>query len=53
MLLYGGSTSDKEITCLSGLLNLLEVGDHVMADKGFDIVYDLMHIGVKFNNPPI
>ena len=50
--LYGGATSDKEITRASGLFNLLEVGDHVMADKGFDIVYDVMSIGVKLNVPP-
>ena len=50
--LYGGATSDNEITYASGLFHLLEVGDHVMADKGFDIVYDLMSIGVKLNVPP-
>ena len=50
--LYGGSISDKEITHLSGIFNVLEVGDHVMADKGCDIVYDLMCIGVKLNIPP-
>ena len=46
--LYGGSTSDKEITRQCGLL---EPGDAVMADKGFDIRYDLMLIGVKLNIP--
>ena len=50
--LYGGSISDKAITRLSGLFRFLEVGDSVMADKGFDIVYDLMCIGVKLNIPP-
>ena len=50
--LYGGSVSDKAITRLSGLFRFLEVGDSVMADKGFDIVYDLMCIGVKLNIPP-
>ena len=33
--LYAGSISDKAITRLSGVLDLLEPGDEVMADKGF------------------
>ena len=35
--LYTGCISDKEITRRSGILNLLEEGDEVMADKGFTI----------------
>ena len=35
--LYTGSISDKEITRCSGILDLLEANDSVMADKGFDI----------------
>lgn len=50
--LYGGSISDKSITRICGLLPLLEAGDSVMADKGFDIAYELMCIGVKLNVPP-
>ena len=48
--LYGGSTSDKEMTRQCGLLQLLEPGDAVMADKGFDIRYDLMLIGVTYSS---
>ena len=31
--LYAGSISDKHITMVSGILDLLESGDQVMADK--------------------
>ena len=44
--------SDKAITSRSGILDLLVPGDSVMADKGFDIVYELMMQGVKLNIPP-
>ena len=35
--LYPGCISDKELTRKSGILDLLEEGDSVMADKGFEI----------------
>lgn len=35
--LYGGSICDRELFMQSGLLDKLEVGDAVMADKGFNI----------------
>ena len=35
--LFSGSISDKELTRKNGLLLLLEKGDSLMADQGFDI----------------
>lgn len=51
--LYGGSTSDRELTIQSGILELLEPGDSVMADKGFTIADLLSARGVSLNMPPI
>ena len=45
--LYSGSISDKELTRRSGILALLEKGDSVMADRGFDIETDLIPLGVN------
>ena len=50
--LYPGSISDKELTRRSGLMDLLEPGDSVMADRGFDIQEDLVLRGVRLNIPP-
>ncbi|XP_003386507.1 PREDICTED: uncharacterized protein LOC100637207 [Amphimedon queenslandica] len=50
--LYPGSISDKKLIHFSGILKLLEKGDSVMADRGFDIQDDLTPIGVKVNIPP-
>lgn len=50
--LYTGSISDKEITRCSGILDLLEPGDSIMADKGFDIEEMLRGKQVGFNIPP-
>ena len=49
--LFPGSITDRQLTEKSGLLQLLERGDSVMADRGFDIQDDLTPIGVKVNIP--
>ena len=44
--------SNVNFTEMSGLLDLLEPGDNVMADRGFD-VGDLLHQhGITLNIPP-
>ncbi|KAL2086789.1 hypothetical protein ACEWY4_017848 [Coilia grayii] len=48
--LYGGSTSDKAITADCGVLQHLEPGDMVMADKGFTI-RDILPADVSLNIP--
>ena len=50
--LYPGSISDKELTRQSGLLDLLDRDDSIMADRGFDILEDLAPRGVRLNIPP-
>lgn len=50
--LFTGSVSDKEITRCSGVLDLLERNDVVMADKGFDIDDLIEAKGAKLNIPP-
>lgn len=50
--LYTGAMSDVEITRLSGLVDLCESGDSVMADKGFTIKNMLEPKGVGLNIPP-
>lgn len=48
----GGNASDKQIVKESGLLDLLEKGDSVIADKGF-LIQDLLDpLGVTLNMPP-
>ena len=49
--LYAGRTSDKQVTKDCGILTLLESGDDIMADRGFDIADD-MPVGVGLNIPP-
>ena len=50
--LFGGNISDKELTAQSGLLDYLEDGDSVMADRGFNISELLDSKGVTLNIPP-
>ena len=50
--LFSGSISDKQLTRQSGVLDLLQSGDSVMADRGFDIQDDLTPLGVRLNIPP-
>lgn len=50
--LYTGNMSDVEITRTSGLLNLLQPGDSIMADKGFVLKKDLEKRQVGLNIPP-
>ena len=50
--LFIGCMSDVAIASSCGLLDLLEPGDSVMADKGFVLKKDLEKIGVGLNMPP-
>ena len=50
--IYPGSISDKELTRQSGILDLLDCGNSVMADRGFDIRGDLILRVVHLNIPP-
>ena len=50
--LYAGNTSDKQLTNDCGILDLLEPGDEVMADRGFEIENDLPP-GMSLNIPPL
>ena len=51
--LFGGCISDKELTVQCGILKLLERGDSVMADRGFNIADLLAARGVDLNIPPM
>ena len=51
-ILYTGSMSDVEITQLCGLIDLLEIGDSIMADKGFVLNKVLDNTGITVNPPP-
>lgn len=49
---YEGSVSDRKLVEVSGLLDILEPGDELMADKGFVIQDLLTPLGVRLNLPP-
>ena len=49
--LWGGRVSDKQITRESGVLDLLDPGDNVTVDRGFDIS-NIVPNGVSVNMPP-
>ena len=51
--LYGGHCSDKAIVEDCGILQLLEEGDSVMADRGFEIQDLLAKKKVYLNIPPL
>ena len=46
------TVSDVDLVQQCGLLSLLESGDSVMADKGFDIQHLFSGLGVRLNIPP-
>ena len=49
---YEGSISDRKLVEVCGLLQKLEPGDEIMADKGFTIQDLLVPLGVRLNMPP-
>ena len=49
--IWGGHVSDKQITRQSGILDLLQEGDNVMVDCGFDISA-IVPAGISVNMPP-
>lgn len=49
---YEGSISNRKLVEVSGLLDKLEAGDEIMADKGFTIQDLLIPYGVRLNMPP-
>ena len=48
---WSGCVSDKILTQESGILDLLEPGDTVLADRGFTIDEDVILHGTKLEMP--
>ena len=51
--LWGGSISDTQLTMKSGLLDLCNAGDGIMADKGFLISDLTIPCGMHLIIPPL
>ncbi|XP_031329193.1 uncharacterized protein LOC116160195 [Photinus pyralis] len=49
---YGGSITDRKISHISGILDLLKEADYVLANRGFDISDLLEEKHVHLNIPP-
>ncbi|KAE8743395.1 hypothetical protein FOCC_FOCC011000 [Frankliniella occidentalis] len=49
---YEGTTSDKESIMKSGLLDMLDKGDGVMTDRGYELTAELQAKGCHFYKPP-
>ncbi|KAK3932933.1 Putative transposase for insertion sequence element IS112 [Frankliniella fusca] len=49
---YGGRASDKQVTIESGILNKVEFGGAVMADKGFNIKNECYERHLVLYQPP-
>ena len=49
---YEGSISDRKLVEVCGILEKLEPGDEIMADKGFTIQDLLVPLGVRLTMPP-
>lgn len=52
--MYEGSISDKKLAECSNLLDLLEVGDEITANKGFDVqdpARNVMHVACYMQLP--
>lgn len=50
--LYCGNISDKRLTIECGVLDTLQPGDGLMADRGFDIADDCASQNIYLNIPP-